>query len=332
MHLSTITRSASLLLGILALSAGVAMAAPQTLKISLVTKDGDMFTKVMRDTFKPMVEEKSNGKYKVEIYAGGSLGNSDTVIQGTQFGTIHMAIESTSNISQFVPEFAVFDMPYMFPTLPSISKAVASPAGQALRERCLKKKINALKIIPSSFRTIATSMPVNRLEDVANIKLRTTSSKLHILGIKSLGMAPTPMPVSEMLTGMQQGVVQGFDPDLNFYFGAGFIDVAKHVFLSDHAPVTNVLFCSSKWFDKLSAEDRAIITEALDKYESEVISRNAAALEKLIRENSSKGLQLVKPSAEEKARWIAKSEPAYEELPENLKKIALDLRAAARAE
>ncbi|MGN1038781.1 MAG: TRAP transporter substrate-binding protein, partial [Mailhella sp.] len=246
--------------------------------------------------------------------------------------TIHLAMESTSNISQFVPEFAVFDMPYMFPTLQSISKAVASPAGKNLKDLCLKKKINALKIIPSTFRTIATSMPVNKLEDVANIKLRTTSSKLHILGIKSLGMAPTPMPVSEMLTGMQQGVVQGFDPDLNFYFGAGFLDVAKYVFLSDHAPVTNVLFCSSRWYDKLSSDDKAMFNEAFDKYEQEVLKRNADAIAKLIEENTARGMKLVRPSAEEKARWIAKSEPAYDQLPENLKKLALSLREAARAE
>ncbi|MGN1038430.1 MAG: TRAP transporter substrate-binding protein, partial [Mailhella sp.] len=107
MSISTFTKTSALLFCSLVFCAGTALAAPQTIKVSLVTKDSDMFTKVMRDTFKPMIEEKSGGKYKVEIYTGGALGNSDTVIQGTQFGTIHLAMESTSNISQFVPEFAV---------------------------------------------------------------------------------------------------------------------------------------------------------------------------------------------------------------------------------
>lgn len=304
--------------------------ASKIIKVSLVQYEGDPIVKAMREVFKPMVEEKTNGEYKVEIYCGGALGNGDTVFQGLQFGTIQMALESTSNLSPFIPELAVFDLPYIFPTLKSSVDAMNTPIGKELENLFAKKRVLPLKYIPVSFRDIITSVPVNSLDDVQGLKFRTTSSKNHILSVKSFGMAPTPMPVTEMLTGLQQGVVKGLDCDLNFYLMCNYIDFAPNIFMADYAPILYIVYTSEKWFNHLPNNVKSIIHDALSAFEAkanaDIEERIQNGLKDLVEK---KGLKIVVPSKEEKARWVEKGSEALQEVPDNIRRFAEEFRKAA---
>ena len=305
------------------------MAAPTVVKVSIVQPDGDPSADAMREDFKPFIEEKTKGRYRVDVYAGGSLGNADTVFQGVQFGSLHIATESTSNLSQFAPPLSVLDMPYLFPTWESIEKAFAQKAGQDLLATLNKSGVKPLGLIPSTFRVLATNREIHTLQDIQGLKLRATASKWHIASIKALGMNPTPMAATEMVTGIQQGVVNGADPNITSLISFRFCDVAKYVLLSDHVPVLFVLYTNGTWWNKLPPEDRAIFDEGVKLYHDSTQKRYAAESKSVLETvQKQHGVKVSPLSPEQKALWVEKAAPVYNELPKDFQDIANAIRAS----
>lgn len=329
-----------LYLPVLLLCAGMLAAVPlpaqaASINIKIANAQGDTEPSVVafREVFKPYVEEKSQGRMIVEVYTNSSLGNTNTVFQGLQFGTIQMMYDSTSNLTPFAPEMSIFDLPYMFPNVPSINRSFMTPEGQALFASLTKKNATVMSLSAASFRYLITSQPVASLDDVQGMKLRTTPSKSHINAITSLGMAATPMAGSEMLTGMQQGVVKGMDCDIPSIYSHKFYEVGPYFFASDHIPVCYILVASTRFLKKLSPEDRAIVEEGIklwyDASSKMYVDYCRKAMDEMTQQH---GCKLTVPSKEEKQRWIEKSKVAYDLLSDDMKKKAFALHKVSWGE
>ena len=321
--------SGLLLAAAMSFAAFPAHAAP-VIKVALDGPPSDTYVKLFVSVFQKYAEEKSEGRLKFSVHTNRVLGNTDTVFQGLQFGTIQMTINTTSNFSTFSNALQVSDLPYFFPDMDSIFRTFNSPEGQAVLNTLNQKNATVLGAWPSCLRPIITSSPIKNLEDVQGMKLRTTSSKTHMNKIATLVIAPTPMAGSEILTGLQQGVVKGMDPDISSMYHEGFYEVAPYFFLSDHMASAWMLICSSKWLKSLSADDQTILQEAGKLYAEAMFKKcmefNESAIKELV---ETKGCHLTIPSPEEKARWVEKSKSAYDNLPPYQKAVALKLRAIA---
>ncbi len=306
-----------------------ANAAP-LIKVAMDGPATEAYVELFVSVFQKYAEEKSEGRLKFSVYPNRTMGNVDTVFQGLQFGTIQMTVNTTSNFSSFSQALQAFDLPYLFPDMDSIVTTFHSPEGQAVLNTLNQKNVTVLGAWASCLRPLITSSPVKTLEDVQGMKLRTTSSKTHMNTIASLGMAPTPMAGSEILTGLQQGVVKGMDPDISSMYHEGFYEVAPYFFLSDHMASAWMLVCSTKWLKSLSTEDQATIQEAGRLYAKAMFNKcktfNEQAIKELV---ETRGCHLTVPSAEEKARWVEKSKSAYDNLPEAQKTVVLKLRDIA---
>ncbi len=85
---------------------------PIILKVGATTSPDGHYVKGL-EQFKAKVEEYSDNKVKVEIYPNSQLGNERDLIESVSFGFVEMAIVSTGPLANFVPDFAVFDLPFI---------------------------------------------------------------------------------------------------------------------------------------------------------------------------------------------------------------------------
>lgn len=305
------------------------IAAPKKIKIWTGNPEGDPVLEGMRDTFKPFVEKESKGKYVVEIYPASSLGASDTAFQGAQFGSIQFVVDSVNNIGLFIPQFSAFDVPYLLPDEEKLNRAFSSKAVEHLWTYAEKKGIKPLNVVLATYRGILSTRPILKLEDARGVKDRTSSSKYHIAAMESLGFIPTPMAASEVLTSIQQGVIDSVDYEWHTFVTQRVVDVAKNLLLSDHLPVLYMAYTSTDWWDSLSKADRDMFTRALEAYRQHVVKiydeRNAQVLETMEKEF---GVKITRLSPEEKARWIEASKTAIKSFPKDIAALAEEIRAA----
>jgi len=255
----------------LLISGGTAHAEPVAIKFSLgACPIGHPMVKAA-EAFNKHIMEKSGGKYSATILPAGTIGNFDTVFQGVQMGSIHVAVETVSNLSTFYPEISGLDLPYLFKDNETAKKYLAGDLFKA-QMKDMEKKRPAIDIIgacSAGFRYMCSKPEWKTLADLQHKKDRVSGNRLHVSAIKALGMNPTPTAAAEILSSLQQGVVDSVDAEIFWPPTARLYDVAKYYLKMDAMPVFYVTSASTPWLKQLPEADRAMFIEALDWYVGE---------------------------------------------------------------
>lgn len=250
------------------LAGGTASAGPVSIKMSFGSCPiGHPMLKATED-FNKWIQEKSGGKYTLALLPSGTIGNFDTVFQGVQMGSVPIAVETTSNLATFYPEFSVFDLPYLFKNDDNAKQFLKSDFfEQAIKE--MEKKRPGIAIIGANstgFRYVVSKAQYKTLAELQGKKDRVSGNRLHAAAIKAMGMNPTPTSAAEILSSLQQGVVDTVDCEIFWPPTARLYDVAKYYLRIDAMPVFYATTVSTAWLKKLSEADRAMWLEGLSWY------------------------------------------------------------------
>jgi C4-dicarboxylate-binding protein DctP len=212
--------------------------------------------------FKTIVEDKSGGTMKVEIYPAMQLGSNREQLEGVQQGSIQVVLQPTAIAGNFVPDFQVLDLPFVFPSEEVMWRVLDGEYGQNLLKKMEDKGIVGLGFAWTGFKQITSNKPITKFEDLKGLKMRVMNSPLLIKQYEAWGCNAIPIDFSELYTSLQQNVVDG--QENNFWTNATnrYYEVQTDFTVSAHAPLPAVLMCNKAWFDKLSPENQAIILEA----------------------------------------------------------------------
>lgn len=304
-----------------------ASAAPKVIK---VTTHSSMAAALCRSLveMKQFIEEKTDGRYRMDIYDQFKLGTMEEAYQGMGFGTVQMLVEGPSNIGTFMPELSMFDLGFLFPNSEVADKVLSGPVGQKICAATANKAVTPLAFVRYSFRNPFIKGDINSLDDLNSLKIRASSSPMHMAMLKSMGMNPVPMPGSEVFTGLQQGVVDGFDVDFPFGFTSKWYEAATSVAKIDHTYCPQILYVSTKWWNGLPAEDKPIFEEAVQVF-VKAQERNQLEDEAQAEEAFKKaGIKIYVPTEEELTRMKQQSADLYKQFP----KINVELLNELKAE
>ena len=255
--------------------------------------------------FKKLVEERSGGEIKIELYGSGKFGYADAIMQGLQMGVLTIGGETPGNYSVYDPGIMVLDLPYLFPSYESAERFFLSKEAFELARAFEKKGVTLLGYMHLGYRTIFSTRPITSLEDAKGLKIRTTASKAEIETIRALGMNPTPLAWGEVYTALQQKTIDGINVDINLAYVNKFHEVCKYVTLSNNNYSPLMIFVSNRQWNKLSPEQQKLIQEAFDEglaLQRRLIFENAKTLQKKMEDA---GVQFIVLPDTEIARWKA---------------------------
>ncbi|MDQ2635219.1 MAG: DctP family TRAP transporter solute-binding subunit [Pseudomonadota bacterium] len=262
--------------------------------------------------FADEVKEKTGGRIEVRLQGGGALGGDREVIEGVQLGTVDMTVVSTSIVVNFAPEFAIFDIPFLFRDFDHAQAVLEGPIGQELLEGLPEKGLVGLGLGGMGFRELTNNVaPVKSPADVEGLKIRTQQNEMHIAVWRELGALPTPMAIPEVYTALQQGVVDGQENPVGAIINNRFGEVQKYISLTDHAFTPLVLLITPSIYSSLSEEDRQVFVtaakNAMGRNRKEVENVLTSGLETL----KSQGMTVV--ADVDKAAFRAKLDDIYME-------------------
>ncbi|MGR6836846.1 TRAP transporter substrate-binding protein [Syntrophomonas erecta] len=215
------------------------------------------------EKFAELVEEKSNGTLKVQIYPSSQLGNERDLVEGMQLGTVEMGLISTGPIAGFVPEVMVLDMPYIIKSQEHAEKVLDGEVGAYIDEKFLEKGIRNLAWWEQGFRSIYNNTrPIEKPADMKGVKIRVMESPLMVDTFNIMGASSTPMAWGELYTALQQGVVDGAEGAAETAYTGGFGEVTKYGSLTKQFYSAVPLFIAESTFQKLSPEQQKALQEA----------------------------------------------------------------------
>jgi C4-dicarboxylate-binding protein DctP len=273
-------------------------------------------------TFKQLAEERTKGRVKVEVYPNSMLFKDAEELDGLQLGSVQMLAPVPGKFGPAgVPEFEVFDLPYLFPDLDALQRVYRSPAGAALLKKLEAKGMVGLAFWNNGFRVMSANRPIHAPPDMKGLKMRINSSKVNAAIMKSVGAVPQTMAFSEVYQALQTGVIDGTEGPLSNLYTQKQFEVQKHVTLTYHTISNYVVVVNKAFWDKLPPDIRTTlegaIKDATALNDQMSVKDEAAAIAGI---KASGRSEIYTPTPAEKEAWMKAMLPVQEEMASRVKK------------
>jgi C4-dicarboxylate-binding protein DctP len=255
--------------------------------------------------FKKIVEERTAGRVKVEVYPNSQLYKDKEELEALQMGSVQLLAPTFGKFGPMgVREFEVFDLPYLFDNMAQAQKITQGPIGHALLKKLDSKGLTGLAMWDSGFLDWTSNKPIVKPADIKGMKIRIQSSKVIDARTRIVGALPQVMPWSEIYQGLQTGVVDGQENPPSIVSTAKLFEVQKFMTISEHGYHGYVFIANKRFWDALPADikpimDKAVI-DATDYFNSNAKKENDDALEDIKKTGKMKILTM---TPEEKSEW-----------------------------
>jgi len=274
------------------------------LVFGLMVSENDPFTNGAR-YFAKEVENRTNGKVKIDVYPGGILGDNKELWEGVQQGTIDLVVDSPC---AFVSEYYIFGLPFLFKSIEHRDTIVNSKAMEKVN-KILEEKGNVvpLGVFGVSTRNlISTKKPILSLDDLKGVRMRTWPNKLVAETWETLGAACTVVAYSEVYTALQLGVVEAAENENSTFVTQKWYEPSKYITRTQHCFNIRSLMMGANKFYSLPKDIQKILREVgkeAEKYESDVEKQMNSQYEKEMEEYGIKFVDL-----KDKEKWINATE------------------------
>ena len=217
--------------------------------------------------FEKLVEEKSGGEIQVETYPAGQLGAQAELIESVKNGTIQMTYGNSPMLSNYVPEFAVMDLPYIFSDYDHIKKVFVSDTAAQLNQKLVDTTgMRILTWVHSGFRDMLTKdTPINSLEDFKGVKFRSPEAFAYVSMFEALSASPTPLPWNEVYEAVRTGIVDGLETTVEAIVSNSFWEVCQYVIVSNHIYTAETPIINEAFWQGLTDEQRGWVQESIDE-------------------------------------------------------------------
>ncbi len=212
------------------------------------------------------LEKVSGGEMTVKIFPDGQLGSEREVLELLQIGSIAITKVSAATLSNFVPEYHVLGIPYIFRDEAHKFRVLEGDIGLSILEKGSRYLLRGLCYYDAGSRSFFTrDKAIRTPEDLEGMKIRVMNNQMSINMVNALGGSGTPMAYSELYTAIQQGVVDGAENNPPSFVKSNQYEVCKYYTLDEHSAVPDVLVISSTYWDRLSEQERSWLQLAADE-------------------------------------------------------------------
>lgn len=285
---------------------------PETkvLKLGHIAAPGTAYDNFANE-FKRQIEEKSNGRYEIDVYPAGQLGVDRELMESLQVGNVDFTVITASDINQFVPDMAVQDLPFLFMSWDHVFKFLESNTAKEFAALTDSVGMKTLGFMPRGFRHVTSNIaPVNTPNDLKGLKIRVAESEVYIDTFKSLGANAQAMAWGEVFTALQQGTIDAHENTVITTRDYKINEVQKYMSETGHFFAFAMMQMNTDLFNSMSPEDQKMFTETgyevAAKLGKEQQANEASAKEEL------ESLGMVFNEVEDKQAFVDLVQPVYD--------------------
>jgi len=218
------------------------------------------------ERMKELLEQKSGGTMKVEIFANSQLGTERETVELLQMGCIDVTKVSTATMENFVPAMKVFGMPYLFRDKEHFWNTLNSDLGKELGRSGASVGLLGLCYYDSGSRSFySTDKAILSPDDLVGMKVRVMNSPIAVSLIETLGGSAQTIAWGELYTALQQGVVDAAENNPPSLYTSRHYEVCKHYVQDEHTSIPDILIISKVVWESLTPQQRQWVQEAADE-------------------------------------------------------------------
>ena len=215
------------------------------------------------ESFKRLVEKRSNGRVEVEVFLDGALGNAREEIEGVQLGTIQITQTANAALTAWVPELNLFELPFLFRDADHQTAVLESDLALGFKKEMGEKGFHLLGFNTVGLRHIMTTeKSIKSIADLKGLKIRTMGNPVHLDAYEAFGASPLPMAYGELYTSLETNVIDGAEAANSNYYGKKFFEVANNWAMVGWLYMVAPMIMNKAYYDKMPKDLQNILNEA----------------------------------------------------------------------
>lgn len=228
------------------------------------------------------MEEKSNGRIKVELYPNGQLGNDRELQESVQMGQLVSMSTGLTQQTNFVPELSVMDVPFAFDNAEQVAALFADETFWDYLSGLYEQR--GFKLIGENFqgfRLMTSNKPIHTVADCKGLSMRVIESPTPMAIWGALGANPTPVSFNELYTALQQGVVDAQENPIQLIYSMKFYEQQKYIINTNHQIQPILWVINLDFWNSLPEDLQQIVSDGMKEatdYANEVLSDEEAQM------------------------------------------------------
>jgi len=283
---------------------------PITLKFATNDTTQDV-SYAIAQSFGAEVAKRTNDKYRVQVFVGGSLGSGVNVVSSLQTGIVDCAILTAGFMASFVPSIQIVDLPFLFKDRATAERILDGEVGKKIFAESETRNIVGLTWGWYGWRQVETrEKAVTGPDDLKGLKMRIQPSPVFAAMFKAVGAQPVVMDGSEVYLALSQKIVDGVEFPLPTVVTFKMYEVNKYIALTNHVYNAGVLVVSKARWSQMTPADREAMQAAAAAVQKPWRDDIGVAADKAAQFCKEKGMQITETNYK---AFQSKMEPVYNE-------------------
>lgn len=280
-----------------------------TFKLGHVTQTNHPYH-LSGEAFVKRVEERSQGRIKIDIYPARQLGDDKQELEAIIAGTQDMGLISASQFASYTPVLAGLQLPWLIDNYDTFDKVLHSETVKKMLASLEKNNLKGLAVFEGGIRDILLKdKKITTPDELKGMKMRVPPSEVLKDWALAVGAVPVPLAYGEVYSALQTGMVDSVEMNPSSVYTERFYEVSKYLLDTNQFPFPVVLVMNLQTWNKLSAEDQKILSDAA--YES------IADSTKFNKDEEKNALDFIQKNgvtvySVDMAPWLEKAKPVYE--------------------
>ncbi|HMQ41581.1 MAG TPA: sialic acid TRAP transporter substrate-binding protein SiaP [Paracoccus sp. (in: a-proteobacteria)] len=250
------------------------------------------------EEFANKLAEVSGGELSINLFPSATLGDFKAMVQQAQAGELDIVITGYPDMSYTIPELKLIGAPYVVSDYAQLKEIVAGPWGQGMAGKFEEKGIHVLDVWYYGTRQTTANKPINSIEDMKGLRLRTPNVPFLIAYAEAVGATPAPVAFPEVYLALQTNQVDAQENPLTTIDAQKFYEVQSSVAMTNHFVASSAVLVGKPTWDGLSDQEKEWVATAVaagGDLNDELLQTGEA---ELVAEFEGKGLTVTHPDLE----------------------------------
>lgn len=206
------------------------------------------------------LEAETAGRLSLRVYHSGQLGRENDQINMARYGAIDITRVYSGALNNGWPRTIALGLPYLIRSKAHLRALIDGEVGTRILEGFAARGLVGLAIYDSGSRSVYnTRGPLRTPEDLRGLKLRVPPSDIFLDLMRALGANPTPLPFGEVFSALETRLIDGAENNIRSFHSSRQFEIAGYWSETQHSYAPDILLMSKRNFDRLSADDQALL-------------------------------------------------------------------------
>jgi len=235
------------------------------LKIASVAPDGSRWMQQMRAGAEE-IQARTGGRVVIKFYPGGVMGNDAQVLRKIRINQLQGGAFTAGGLGERYGALNLYGIPLLFRSLEEID-VVRAELDPQLAAGLDHAGFVTFGFIEGGFANLLSNEPIHSVEDMRRKKVWVPDGDfISFMAMETLGLSPVVLPVTDVLTGLQTGLIE-----IAFASPVAALVLQWHTkvkYMTD-LPISysmGILAIEKSAFGALTADDQTIVREVLTRY------------------------------------------------------------------